>query len=280
MSDKTISAELSLEDIVSLTATVAPFSKEKPFVIAPQNHQIIDLEKYLPAPVAIKRAPVFLETDDFINYIAEFRHGHNPRLFYVQDDTGFAAKCVIDYDPATGIEPATPSWGTHRPQLNLAWDMDYAAWRSKSGVWFEQDEFALFVEENLHVIQQPSGAEMLELAQELRGSKNASWEAGQRLNNGQRALKYVEEISATSRSGDIIIPDELTLMMPIYRGEQVQQIRAAFSWRLQGTAIRFSYRLMSKVLERKAQDKMRARLQEQLQLTPYLVKSLGSADRG
>ena len=264
------------------------FNPEKPFALIPEGYEVADLSAYAAhhdarqeRPRRIEKRMRFVDVTSFLQYVQQFRVGHKPQLFNKLTSSGLHLMCVFDYDePSIGSEardvPATnPRWGSNVAFLNLAYSRDYKQLREAADKWFKQDEFALFVEENLHLFIQPSGATMFELAQHLKGKRNVEWESGKRLNNSATSLSYLETIDATTVRGEPLeVPDYLLLRLPMYEGFSEQEVKLAFRWRLnQDKEINFSYRLLTKVAERQAETEVKQRVEGTTELNLLTVSS-------
>ncbi len=279
----------NLEEMTAWLSNIrAPgmFDTRFPFVIVPQSLKLLDMEASMPFPRMIRKAVKFIDTASFLDYFNLFRAAYKPRLFTAKDSSGMSILCVFDYDgPGIAIGTATetgpsvsmpqPMWGAHRATLSLSYDPDFKSLKDNENRWFDQEEFALFVEENTHLFVNPTGADMLELAQELKGVRNANWQAGKRLANGQVGLQYIETVEAKSVRGEIEVPEYLEISTPIYNGYEAQTIRAAFRWKMDKNdgSIQFSFRLLTKVAERQAEESVKASVVQETVLPLYNVSS-------
>lgn len=249
-------------------AAAATDIAKTPYIIVPEGIKSLNLEENMPAPVRVRKKVKFTDTQSFVGYFNAFKDGYKPQLFTAGNGTGMQILCVFDYDEPQG----SPRWNQHQATLTLAYHPDYASLKKAENSWFSQGDFALFVEENLHLFTSPDAATMLELAQELKGHRNVGWQSGRRLSNGQTKLEYTEELSGKSSRGDVDVPEYLLMKTPIFDGYSEQEIRAAFRWRLDdGGKIFFSYRLLTKVAERKAVDEVKAQVTAQTALPLYAV---------
>ena len=240
------------------------YNPSVPFTVVPNSMVALDVEKFMPHPSRIRRERVFIDTKSFNAYLNEFKPGHKPKVFAQNNSDGLKVHAIIDYDEA-GTEPADdkpgvlplPRWGSHTCGLVMKFHEDYAALREHSGVWFSQKDFSLFVEEYNHLFVSPDGADMMELSQELRATRNANFIQGKRLNNGQVSLQYKEDVTATTAQG-MDIPEYLTLRTPLYEGLYPQEIKAAFSYDIdEERKLKLQFRLMTKLQEREAQDNVK-----------------------
>ncbi len=231
----------------------------------------MDLEKFQPHPTRTRKDILFVETASFLAYFKEYAPTSTPKIFAKNNESGTVLTCVFDYDT-----PDKAKWNDHVAKLALDFHPDYLTLRESHAKSFTQLEFALFVEENLHVFTNPDSATMLEMAQHLKGVKNAKWQSGQRLSNSARKLEFVEEITGQIATRDNIeVPDYIELTCPLYEGQEAQTFKAAFSWRIDANGqVHFSYRLLTKQAERKAQEEVRMAVAKETGLPVLLCDSV------
>lgn len=278
-----VSAELT-EIATWLSNIRAPgvFDTRMPFLISPESLKVINLEEHMPVPSRIRKNLRFTDTTSFVDYFNLFKNGYKPRLFTKKEATGLSILCVFDYDgPSTEVKkedgtsffPAPqPQWGDHIANLNLQYAPDYQELLNGNNKWMSQQEFALFVEENTHLFTQPDGATMLELAQELKGNRNASWKSGKRLSNGQTSLEYIETIDARSRRGNVDVPEYILVTTPIFDGYEAKECKLAFRWRMTDEGrVEFGYRLLTKLVERDSVEQVKKGLADLCGMPIYSV---------
>lgn len=241
-----------------------------PFAVVPEFMKKIDLEKDMPHPARIRKHPKFVDVESFCTYFEMYKGGHQPKIFHTKDSSGMKIMAIMDMDiqgetimkEDGSVEKQVmplPQWNSHKATLLMKFHEDYAAVRQASGQWFEQREFALFIEQYIHLFTDPVGADMLELAQELRGTRKASWRTGKRLGNNQTSLQYTEEIDAEAASGSLSIPQYITMRSPLFEGLEPIEYRAAFSYDIgDDHKVKFSMRLMTKLEEREAEEKVKS----------------------
>lgn len=241
------------------------YNSDVPFTVVPEGMRILDLESHMPNPSRIKAHSEFVDVDSFCRYFNEYRANHRPKIFSMSNKTGLAVRAVLDYHEAgiEGGELCMPRWGDHVADLRLNFSPDYAELRENSGKWFMQNEFAKFVEANLHIFVKPVGADMLEMAQTLRGTKNVTWENGKRLSNGAISIQYIEDVKASNRDY-MEVPQELVMTGQIYEGLPPVQFNASFSYDInEERKLLLQYRLLTKLEERKAQEEVKAAIELQ-----------------
>lgn len=289
--DNRMNTRFSVEEMAAWLVSISSphiWDARIPFTLVPDGVKAIDFEKHMPEPRMIRKDVKFIDTPSFVSYFNLFKNSYMPRLFTKKDGLGMVILCVYDYDApgndvlvpttvegetATKTSMPQPKWNKHLATLSLAFHPDYKELRDLSGKWQSQDEFSLFIEANTHLFKTPDGATMLELAQDLKGVRNANWQSGKRLANGQVALSYIETIEAKSTRGEITVPEYLIMSSPIFDGYDPQDLKAAFSWTMDGNKVKFMFRLLTKLAEREAQDAVKVDVVKQTGLNLHHVST-------
>lgn len=266
------------------------YNSQLPFVIVPKEMQVLNFESSMPHPSRIKKDIKFTDANSFISYVNEFKVGLKPRLLAKTNDQGMTLKCYFDYDlpgihhPGSAtensvtpesVESAIPMWTDHSATLYMTYHPEYAQLRAAQKNFHDQENFALFIEENTHLFVKPTGADMLELAQDMKGFKNVSFKGSKRLSNGQTQIEWTENVTAMGKAGEIIVPDYLTLKTPIFEGLPAEEFQAAFRYRVgEDRKISFSFRLLTKLNERAAQDTVKEQVMHKTGIEVYGVAEL------
>jgi hypothetical protein len=123
----------------------------------------------------------------------------------------------------------------------------WKAWNAGSGKLIGQEEFAAFLEANLHDIRKPVGADMLQIALHLQVHKSAQFESGIRLDNGEVQFRYSEEIRGTAggkKVGDLTIPPTFELALPVFVDGTVWPVCARFRYRMNEGKLFLGYELI------------------------------------
>lgn len=261
------------------------YNPNVPFAVVPEFMKVENLEKHMPHPARIRKRPHFVDVDSFCKYYDAYKGGHDPKIFSKKDSSGMSIMAIMDMDiegrnilDENGdlekrVMPLA-QWNDHKATLLMKFHEDYAALRAASGQWFEQRDFALFIEQHNHMFLDPEGADMLELAQNLRGIRKASWRAGKRLSNNTTSIQYSEE-EVEASGGNIAIPQYITFNSPLFEGLEAVEYRAAFSYDIgDDHKIKFSLRLMTKLEEREAENKVKSLVAERTGSFVYNVASL------
>lgn len=186
------------------------------------------------------------------------RHGGKQTEIWA-DQPGNTVVAVIDANASAeaGIDERF-GYERHRVSLKLEHTPGWIAWVKGQGQG-PQDRLAEHIEEWAENVFSPSGAEMLEIAQTLQGSRNANFTSGSRLSNGEVNLAYTEELKgAAGKSGNLSIPEEFELGLVPYVGGNAYRVVAKFRWRLDGGRVSVGYKLigLERILEEAFKDVM------------------------
>lgn len=199
-----------------------------PFVVVPEGYESHTFERLLPAPTRHTGRATFNDAASFIRYVGEYSGAATARLYYqVTPSPAFVA--VLNHRTA-----GSPSWGDHRAVYNAPLSPEWKTWTASDGKRMKQEEFALFIEQNLPDVIMPTAAEFLELAQNFQATKAVNFASGTRLGNGQNQLVYEETIQARAgERGQLEIPETFTLGIPVFEGDAAYSLIARLRYRIQ-----------------------------------------------
>lgn len=226
-----------------------------PFAVIPDDCKLEDLTKfrfnqYAERPHRAIGTAAVLDAASFIEYYTLFSD-ENSRVF--ADETTSKVLAVLDYHGA-GSEGG-PRWGQHRVRLDLRSSPEWSTWINRNGVAHKmtQMEFAEFIEDNTPDIREPSAATMLEMARSLQAKTDVDFSSAIRTNNGQVQFKFTESIKGTYGSGNVEIPEQFIVGIPVYVGSPRVAITARLRYRLNSGKLSIWYDLLRhEAVEREA----------------------------
>lgn len=220
-----------------------PQSVDGDFVVVPEDHTVTDLQSYKDGPRRIKEAVKVTTARSFIKYVADFNTDYTAVF---ADLKGEKFTAVMDYhDPVNG-----PAWCEHKVHYSCPTDSRWKTWLEQDGKAMSQTNFAIFIESNLIDIVSPSGAEMLTISKELQAKKKIDFKSGQDLSNGDVQFTYNEQ--TTGSAGQMEIPQEFKLGIPVYEGGAKYEVTARLRYRIQEGVLTMWYDLLRP--ERMAED--------------------------
>lgn len=175
------------------------------------------------------------DAESFLAYLA--KHGNED------------AEVWADYPAArlTGVLNAhgdVPEWEDHRVVYAVLHTDAWKAWTASDGRLMGQEEFAEHIEARSIDIVKPSAADMLEIAQTFHATNNVAFESATRLSDGQRQLRYREQLDAKAgRAGDLTIPETFTLALKPFEGADAYRVTARLRYRITEGNLRIGYKL-------------------------------------
>jgi uncharacterized protein DUF2303 len=211
------------------------------YVIHSRNgaHVVYDLtgDGYRDQPRRITDRVHLHHLDSLLDYFG--KHA-NPHSELWADSTSRRITAIIDAHTDATTPPDTADtgdrgaarWQAHRAELNLHLSDPLEAWLKRDGTPFTQEQFAEFVEEQIGYILIPDGATLQELIHGLEVTVTAEFQQGVRLKTGARRLSFLENIEGRVKDSTVDIPDELTIHVPIWRGDRnTTELHARFRFR-------------------------------------------------
>jgi uncharacterized protein YfdQ (DUF2303 family) len=140
---------------------------------------------------------------------------------------------VLIYPWPPHVRPAA-----HSCTFRLKPSEEFSRWSMFEGEFHSQDAFAAFLEENAADVVDPDPAVLIEISRDLEGSQGVTFKSSTRLENGDRSFRYETE---TKAHGDIRIPREFVLSIPLFEGEEPVPLRCAFRWRINAGALQMAF---------------------------------------
>ena len=214
-----------INTIASLTRqSIAPFNHPRGglAVVLPSG-AIEHLEDTDPVLTHTKQNVNFNDTISFVAYVNRFK---GPETTILGDYKNSSIRAVIDYHAKD-----KPDYIEHNAKFVPPFSEQWKAWRGIDNQPVGQMAFADFIEENLFDVVKPEGAVFLDLVSNLQAKKNVKFNSGIRLSDGANQLMYEEEIEAKGR-GNLIIPTEFDIGVPIYFGGDKYKVRCFLRYRI------------------------------------------------
>lgn len=219
---------------------VGPHQVEPGIYLAPDGSRVIDVRDQIQRtkdhPRRKTGAVTLAQHDSFVAYLA--KHGMPETELWADIDKDRITAVINAHAAATGDlddpdDEGVAGWGDHRATLQLVTTQDWRDWTGNSGKLVGQQEFAEFVEQHLPNFIRPSAADMLELAQTIKGSTKVSFESSKRVKSGETAIEWREDTTATAgKKGTIDIPDTIDLGMQVYEAGAPYKLTARFRYRI------------------------------------------------
>lgn len=161
-----------------------------------------------------------------------------PALVAVLNDHGPTSYADVDELAALPDLPGVAGWRDHRAALELKLTPAWKRWAGASGKMLDQTTFAELIEDGITEIANPDGATLLEIAQTISASTDATFRSAHRLRDGQTQFSYVENVTTTAgATGELTIPQKLELVIAPFHGVAPRLITARLRYRITSGAL-------------------------------------------
>jgi len=168
-------------DVQQLGGDKAP---PTPFVVLPHNCRVESLA-HLSDPEK-NYSHEFTDIESFVDFVNAYQD-ERTRLYGLTAEGSFLA-IIDDHRPDRDEFALSPKKQTAR--LKLEKTSEAKSWLDGQNRELSQVAFALFVEDNVHSVVKPSGADFLQVALTLQAKKGVNFRSGHRLENGDIQLRY------------------------------------------------------------------------------------------
>lgn len=178
------------------------------------------------------RPRVRVTVDDRASLVAYANLHSSKASAIIADFDNGTISARLDWHPnnASG-EHGQSGADSHSVTLALRWSEEFARWNAMAGKLHEQEEFARFLEENASDVGHPEAATMIELSRDFEATVGQVYKSAVRLDNGDRRMMFESDTKAQI---GVIIPQKFTLSIPIYNGEEPDDLTCLFRWRAAG----------------------------------------------
>ncbi len=194
------------------------------YIITPDGFRLNDVSDPHRLPDHIRQSVTVDDRDSLTNYINRFT---DERSILIADYDAGLIRAHLDWHH-DNRNALAPQQAAHKATLKLRDSEEFARWAAMEDKLHPQEEFALFIEENVADVIDPDHSVLLEICRDLEATQGVAFKSGTRLQSGDRAFKYETE---THVKGEVKVPTEIALSIPLYNGEPPTDIRAKFRFR-------------------------------------------------
>lgn len=207
-----------------------------PVVIVPQNWKLEAVPGWEPPlPQRIRAKVAVSDTRSFVEYFSAHKAGVNDptvrsAIFADITDAGAVFVGVLDYHAGEA------QWCGHRVEFQPALSEDWKRWMEINRKPQTQTELALFLEDNLAACLDPEGADLLGMINTLAVDESITFRSAQRLQSG--AVKFLYDSESKARAGEVEMPSELKVGLPVFHGQGLAEVRFRLKYRLSNGAFK------------------------------------------
>ncbi len=210
-------------------------------LIVPKNYNHIDIthliESVQASPNRKKGAVALLDIESFNLYVKD--QAATDTGYIYADPEARTLTAVFNDDKAI----KRSGWRDHRAVFKAELSRECDNWIRNNKQPKEQEEFAIFLEDNIADIAEPSGDVLLAIALTLQAKTEVNFSSSRRLDNGQVQLAYTENIDARAAAGNVEIPKEFAIGVRLFKNGDGYKIKARLKYRLNSGKVKFWYEL-------------------------------------
>lgn len=219
---------------------------DNPILLVPPGYgssNVIDLEKYLPAPLRRRGTITLDDADSFIRYcVAQGIEGQS-RIYCKAD----YEKSRVEFIGVLNDYHDEPEWQDFRAVYAPATSVEWKRWTGNDRKPFGQVEFATWLEDNNKDIASvtgfPTGAEMLTMAKSLEINQDMRIKSSIRLQSGGVSLEYVSKDDDATVTRMSVFERFALGIAPFFNG-QAYQLEARLKYKSAGGTVQFWYELV------------------------------------
>lgn len=201
------------------------------------NIEILSTDAYAERPRRAESVRTVHDAASFNGYF--IRHKKDESEVWADTVNSTVVGIIDAHGPASG-----PGWEKHRVNLVLEKTKPWLAWTQHDGHWFDQLDFAEFIDQRAIDVVSPGHLELVEMAQHFQAHRNVEFKSSERAADGQIQLNYEETVEARAgQRGDIKIPESIQLVLRPYVGGPPYYVAARFRYRIRGTSVVLGYLL-------------------------------------
>lgn len=206
-------------------------------VAHPKDVQLSTVDDPHALPPRIKQTVTVDTRDSLVAYANRFSC---PRSILIANIDLGTIEAHLDWhgDNADTAEPLGAGADLHRAKLLLRDSEEFKRWNAFEGELHDQVVFASFLEENSVDVIDPEPAVLIEISRDLEVTQGATFKSSNRLENGDRKFTYETE---TRVKGEVQVPREFRVSIPLYAGEEPVELRCALRFRPSGDGLKLGF---------------------------------------
>lgn len=214
-------------------------------LLVPEGYRAHDMtaaiEAARPAPNRKKGTVLLHDLDSFLTYVKQQGNPASTRIFADHDARTLTA-IFNDHGNVDAGDGA--GWRDHRAVYTAELSKEFSTWAFNDGKQMEQEAFAVFLEDNIADVVEPSGDKLLTVALTLQAKNEVNFSSSRRLDNGQVQLEYTENLTTTAGGAAAMeVPREFAIGARLFKGGDGYKIKARLKLRVGAGKVKFWYEL-------------------------------------
>lgn len=237
----------AIAELAQLAAPIDEFEDLALLAAHPARLSTIDFEDRLPNPIRARGDATVDTTADLLALLERFGPPADFVNVYAESANGrelTRVQAVLNDHAGPGPDLAGHGDWTisHEPRLASA----VAPWLKKAdGTSFGQREFAALIEDSIEIIAEPAASDLFDVVTNFAAHTSVKFSSVVNLGNGTQQITYGEDQeTAAGATGNVDVPDRVTLVAPVYRGGESETIRLGLRYRADSGRLNISLRLL------------------------------------
>lgn len=227
---------------MSLAAATLQEAGAASYLIIPEHYKHVDVTGIIErAGQAPNRKTGTVQLSDISSFNVFVADQGEPGKVYIYADPEARTLTAVLNDHVHSDEEA--GWRDHRAVFKAELSREFSTWMRSDKKPMEQEEFAIFLEDNIADVVEPSGELLLQVALTLQAKTEVNFSSHKRLDNGQVQFTYNETIDARAGTGLLEIPREFTIGARLFKNGDGYKVRARLKYRLHSGKVKFWYEL-------------------------------------
>lgn len=164
---------------------------------------------------------------EFIAYVEKFGNKHS----VIAENLPQSAVAHLDYHEPVKDAPAKTRPNRHVLTLTREHDRDFAAWLAFIGTpgqkehRISQREFVEFIDEHIGDVFKPSGAELLDILENVEGRSEVRFNSVASAQGGTKVTYSSVDEAKAGESGSAVIPKEIQIRLPLFKHGAPHELR-------------------------------------------------------
>lgn len=227
---------------LALAACAAQEVKGTTHLVLPQEHKHIDLTPLIEkAGAAPRRKQGTVQLGDLTSFNAFVTdHGAFASTYVYADPDARSLTAVLNDHVKIGD---TAGWRDLRAVYKAELSREFATWMTANKLPMDQEAFAIFLEDNIADVCEPSGETLLAIAMSLQSKTEVNFSSARRLDNGQVQFAYNETIETRANGGSLEVPREFCIGLRLFKNGEGYKVRARLKYRLNSGKLKFWFEL-------------------------------------
>lgn len=236
----------AIERLGALTAAASAIRQQGDafYVVSPEGYRHTNITQEIEAArMAPSRKRGTVRLGEIHSFNAYVTSQASPADVLIYADPEARTLTAVLNDHAQDVERA--GWRDFRAVYTAELSREFDKWMKFNGQAMEQEQFAVFLEDNIADIVEPSGEALMAVALTLQAKTEVNFSNHRRLDNGQIQLAYSEAITATAggANGAIDIPREFAIGVRLFKNGDGYKVKARLKYRLGAGKVKFWYEL-------------------------------------